>query len=210
MKNELFSKKRIVILCIILTLCSGTVFLVVSSGLQNNGLDKELAKKELMLQEHASDEVLFSVDGVDVSVKSYEIYKNSIQSSNPNVSDQDIKDRMIERILLKNEAKKRNLAVSDEEMSQYIEIVRIELGKSPELLAYVTELGMSIDQYIEYSKPAYEKFLLIGKLNNELKNEYRKMENNSTGSGNNGISGFDKYYADYKKALIAKAEIIEY
>jgi len=125
----------------------------------------------------------------------------------------DVFDELKKRIILKNEANKRNITVSDEEVKTVIQVNKENIEKlkneNPEevksFLSYLEGLNMTEDEYWQ-SKEVFEVYrqsILKGKVRQAILNELKK---NGNFTENELLKKYLDYLENEKKKL--KLEII--
>lgn len=126
------------------------------------------------------DQIIMVVNGVEVTKKDFEDQRALLSFTLEAVPDNVVRDKIIEKIVLFEEAKKRGLIVSLEEAKQYAQKMKKESISSyvdnPELVKnYIQGQGLTIDEFFDtIAPPLYQKALSIGKLRAQVYDEVAK------------------------------------
>jgi len=159
------------------------------------------------------DVVIAKINGYDIHLRDYEMIKSFLALSGKKPKSVDVFDELKKRIILKNEANKRNITVTDEEVKTVIQVNKENIEKlkneNPEevksFLSYLEGLNMTEDEYWQ-SKEVFEVYrqsILKGKVRQAILNELKK---NGNFTENELLKKYLDYLENEKKKL--KLEII--
>ncbi|NPV29525.1 MAG: hypothetical protein HPY58_07700 [Firmicutes bacterium] len=123
------------------------------------------------------DKIVMVVNGMPVTKKDFENQRALLSFERESVSDDEVREKIIEKTVLYEEAKKRGLTVSLEEAKQFSQRMKKEAFGSdvenPELIKnYIEGQGLTIDEFFDkVAPPLYQQALSIGKLRAQIYDE---------------------------------------
>lgn len=161
---------------------------------QNNF--KLIGQQQKSIMSSNNNIVVARINGYEITKNTFDEYK--LLSGNSR-SDQELLNQIIERHLLYQEATKKNISISNEQIEKALQESKYTLNRAPELykkmLQYWEGLGMTEDQYWEYTKPVYEKSLMCGEYKDQLKSNYKATSKIKDTKQLN--DAFDQYFKDF-------------
>lgn len=191
MKN-IFKNKIIMVTCICLFVFA--IGITVYASQANNTFFVGQQIKELKNNDNAS--VIAKVGDYNITKGYFDRYKalNSVGNSMP--PDSALLDKLIENEVIKEQALKEGISVSDEEVNNAIEQQKQAFAndsKSSEFLKnYIQGLGISEDQYWENMKPGIKNALIRGKYLNKNMELFKK--DNPDINANEFTAKFNEFY----------------
>ena len=166
-----------------------------------------------MKESQEKDNVLCYVNGIEISQKKFDIFRETRKSYNRDKDDDTLLKEYIQFILIVNEAEKEGFTVSESEVEDYTNDLFESLEEDDDenmkiLKEYIDGMGITMDEYKEKVKEFNYKVLLTMKLHKKLNIEF--LENNKkTMTNSTEISNeFNNYLKDYKEELYNNAEKI--
>lgn len=154
------------------------------------------------------EQVLMIVNGDPITEKDYAIQKILLQTTDEKVSDETVKNKLIETNVIYQEAKRRGLEPSLNEAKEFAMMQKALLLSEPKpenadlIIEYIEAQGFTVDEYFEANVEAYRKGLAMANLRNAIFDEtIQKMGAELTLETKNDV--FNSFIND----LIVKANI---
>lgn len=208
--KRIFKKKIISLLSLFILFILLICLTSIGYALSSNNIKDFGENIKSILNSKDKDEVVLVVNGTNIYKKQFDILKATYISSNPNITDKDVFDKLIERQLLFDEAVKNGVSISDEKVAEIIEYTKKAVHSNPteydRLKNYLKGLGVSEDEYWQQSTPTYKKMLIMGEYkNNHLKKAFE--ESNNITNKSELEQKFKQYYEQYINDLKSKSTI---
>lgn len=204
----------IVITLIMLIIISGIVY--ASNTINGKDIAKQV-KNLFVEQQDEDDDILCYVNGIEISQKKFDIFRETRKSYNGDKDDDTLLKEYIQFILIVNEAEEEGITVSESEVEDYTNDLFKSLEEDNDenmkiLEEYVKEMNITMDQYKEQVKDYNYKILSTMKLQEKLISEYMEEDINIMHSRNNNQediqTDINEFLKDYKENLYNNAEII--
>lgn len=117
------------------------------------------------------------VNGDPITKKDYAIQKILLQTTDEKVSDETVKNKLIETTVIYQEAKRRGLEPSLNEAQEFAKMQKNLLLSEPKpenadlLIEYIEAQGFTVDEYFEANVESYKKGLAMANLRNAIFDE---------------------------------------
>lgn len=166
-----------------------------------------------MKEPQEKDSVLCYVNGIEISQKKFDIFRETRKSYNGDKDDDTLLKEYIQFILIVNEAEKEGFTVSESEVEDYTNDLFESLEEDDDenmkiLKEYIDGMGITMDEYKEKVKEFNYKVLLTMKLHEKLKVEFLENNKMTMTNGTEISNEFNNYLKDYKEELYNNAEKI--
>ena len=199
-------KKIIIVsisLCIIVTVISAITYS------KNIKTPYEFGQLQRNVNENTKDnKILVSVNKEGISDRQIETY---MALSADGLTKEEAKQKLINDRLLIQNAKKKGIVVSDEEVKQYIDESKQYQNDNPELAQpiydYIAGLGITEDEYWNMMEPSIKERMYIGKLKKQLRTDF---EQQYTYKNSKNAVQFEEYVMKYVNQLKEQAVIVDY
>jgi len=153
-------------------------------------------------------QVVMIVNGDPITNKDYAIQKILLQTTDVKVSDETVKNKLIETTVIYQEAKRRGLEPSINEAKEFAMMQKKLLLSEPKaenadlIIEYIEAQGFTVDEYFEANVEGYRKGLAMAHLRNAIFDEtIQKMGAEVTFETKNDV------YNSFINDLIAEANI---
>ncbi|WP_353095773.1 hypothetical protein [Tissierella praeacuta] len=203
-----------VITLIMLTIMSSIVY--ASNTINGKGIAKQV--KNLFIEQlEKDDDILCYVNGIEISQKKFDIFRETRKSYNGDKDDDTLLKEYIQFILIVNEAEEEGFTVSESEVEDYTNDLFESLEEDDDenmkiLKEYVKEMNITMDQYKEQVRDYNYKILSTMKLQEKLVSKYMEENINIMHSRSNNEediqTDINEFLKDYKENLYNNAEII--
>ncbi len=123
------------------------------------------------------EQVVMIVNGDPITKKDYAIQKILLQTTDEKVSEQTVKNKLIETTVVYQEAKRRGLEPSLNEAKEFAKMQKNLLLSEPKpenadlLIEYIEAQGFTVDEYFEANVEGYRKGLAMANLRNIIFDE---------------------------------------
>lgn len=155
-----------------------------------------------------NDQVIMVVNGDPVTKKDYVIQKILLQTTNQKITDEIVKNKIIETHVLYQEAQRQGLEPSKNEAKEFALMQKDLLLSEPKpenadlILEYIKGQGLTVDEYFDANVEGYQKGLALANLRNAIYQEIDKeMGAEAT------IEAKNEAFTSLTSDLIAKANV---
>ncbi len=150
----------------------------------------------------------FSINGEAVPREDFDTYLTLMKQADPELEDSEIKDRYIRLCVTVQEAERRGLSASEDEIDE-LNAGRFALleedGEAYRIIKdYADSRGLTMDEYIEMSRTVSEQALITDKLKEAVEEEFL-----SSREAEDAEMTAEEYYDRYIDGLVSQADIEE-
>jgi hypothetical protein len=123
------------------------------------------------------EQVVMIVNGDPITKKDYAIQKILLQTTDEKVSDETVKNKLIETTVIYQEAKRRGLEPSLNEAQEFAKMQKNLLLSEPKaenadlIIEYIEAQGFTVDEYFEANVESYKKGLAMANLRKAIFDE---------------------------------------
>ena len=157
-----------------------------------------------------AESIAFTINGESVTQKEFDTYSTLMKAADPELTDEEIKNKYIRQQVIIQEAEREGISASEEEINALNESRFSWLEKDEQayriIKEYVDGAGMTMDEYIEQSKIISEQAIITTKLKERIESEFTER---ASADGTETGETAEDYYNDYIDKLAEEAVIIE-
>ena len=208
--RKLNNKNYLIIFSVLIFAILGGVFC--ASGTGEMAL---LGKDQADILRNGDDTIVASVNGEKIPKKSVDSFKvvlnSSLNNSDHMYTDEEVLDKMIEKILLYQTALNAGISVSSEDvdklMQQSKDALALEVNKkdAATIAEYISGMNITEDEYWELVRPLVKRDIVCGRYKYALRKNF--SEANNITDIQELKKEFDAYFIDYMEQLKENADI---